>query len=322
LTLGGDHKGNISFADATISNVNNLIVTTTIFIPSILSGTVDLGSLGDSLETVTFNETVTASGSITISGAPTEGTITFDKGATFDNLFEIEDVENLTIVVGSGIEQIPTELSFGSAGTFVASALTDLTIDLGAYSSFTGVTASQGTDINKLANLTVTSLDDSADFTMDFDTNQSEAIDTIDLSLFSGDATINVFSVVTAQSFGEIDITLGAGNLEYNITDFLFDPTTLSAEDFIFTDVSLGEGITAVISGFEIGASATSDDLDLSAFGITRGSDLIIAIEDDLQVGNMVITARGDQFDGSITLEGSYDLADITTVGLYNIIYA
>jgi hypothetical protein len=162
---------------------------------------------------------------------------------------------------------------------------------------------------------------------MDFDTNQSGAIDTIDLSLFSGDATISVFSVVSGQSFGEIDITLGAGNLVYNITDALIDPTTLdptslSAEDFVFTDVSLGEGITAEISGFEIGASATSDDLDLSAFGITRGSDLIITIEDDLQVGNMVITARGDQFDGEITLVGNYDLADITTVGLYNIIYA
>jgi hypothetical protein len=232
-------------------------------------------------------------------------------------MFEIQDVETLTLNVGD-----KSAFAFGSAGTFVASDLTDLTIDLGAYSTFTGVTASKGTDVNKLANLTVTSLDDTAEFTMDFDTNQSGAIDTIDLEFFSGDATINVFSVVTAQSFGQIDITLGAGNLVYNITDIAIDPTTLSAEDFVFTAVSLGKDITAEISGFEIGASATSDDLDLSAFGITRGSQLIIEIEDDAPIGNMVITARGSQFAGEITLVGNFDLADITTVGLYNIIYA
>ena len=282
-------------------------------------------SLNTSLETVTLNKAVEidAGGSITISSAPQTGlTFTFDKGAAVDGLFEIQDVKNLTIVVGKGDEQIPTGFSFGSAGTFVASALTDLTIDLGEYSTFTGVTASQGTDVNKLANLTVTSLDDSADFTMDFDTNQSGALDTIDLSLFSGDANISVFSVVSKQSFGTIDITLGAGNLVYTITDDVTDITTFSAEDFIFDTISLGKDITAEISGFEIGASATSDDLDLSALGITKGSDLIISIENDLQVGNMVIRARGDQFDGLITLVGSYDLADITTVGQFNIVYA
>jgi len=319
LTLGGDHNGNISFGP-NISNVQNLVITTAVSVPPIPL-TVDLGSLNTSLETVTFNKAVEidAGGSITISSAPTEVTITFDKGAAVDGLFEIQDVETLTLNVGD-----KSAFAFGSTGTFVGSDLTDLTINLGeGVSSFTGVTASKGTDVNKLETVTVSGGSDAL-FTMDFDTNQSGAVAEIDLSMFDGDATISVFSVVTAQSFGEIDITLGAGNLVYNITDIVIDPTTLSAEDFVFTDVSLGDGVTAEISGFEIGASATSDDLDLSAFGITKGSDLIISIdsENDAQSGNMLITARGDQFAGEITLVGNFDLADITTVGLYNIIYA
>jgi hypothetical protein len=310
LILGGDANGSISFADATVSNVDNLVVTTTVFVPSSVPFTVDLGDLKNSLETVTFEEAVTvqAKGSITISNAPETGTMTFDKGATVDGLLGIQDVKTLTLDVGTTFG-----FSFGTAGAFEAADLTDLTIDLGKGSSFTGVTASTGTDVNKLTDVTVTG-DSSADFTMDFDTQQSGAIAAIDLSAFSGDATINVFSVVAETAFGPIDVTLGDGNLVYTITESGAD--TASAEDFIFSEAAFG---TADITGFEIGGGANSDDLDLSELGVTSGAQLEIVINDD---ADMVISSKDDDFTGVITLVGTFDLNDVTTVAALNIIYA
>ena len=352
LVVDGPFSGSASLDEASIKNVQNLVLAQS-SITANSDAALHLYGLRSSLETVQFDGTILTGtdATVTIDGAPSTLEVIFGQGGTFGGDVVIDRVTDLTLTVGSEVLLFAKDLelndvtdltvdigassflSFGVGGTasLSASDLTSVTFNFGlGTSSFQGVTYltpdvnDATTDVNNMTTVTVKDGSTGSDFNMDFDNIQSDAIATIDLSAYKGDAAIRTFSFddVDTEVLGGFDsnleITLGSGTVNFEIYDAnnpisRFDGA-VNRDTFVFTTSFAGVSIT----GFDAGTIATSDKLDLSVFdNITGAGDLNFTQGTGL---DLLITANAGQFSGSIVLVGEWN--NVNTISQYDIIYS
>lgn len=289
-----------------------------------LGGSVSLDISDTDFSSLIFGGVAGAGGSLDLAGVADGGSVTFERDFidAVDLSFDTEGAVTISFA---------NDTAANDVGTITGDDLTALTLDATATDQdvaidgitqndpdtamMTALTVNVGEDgfdlgnldLAKLTTLTVNgsltddegeSISGSFGVAINGGTNPS-LLSTIDLSGYNTDAAGSSVATIDASGAdfaGAVTILVGEGAVDYT-------PDTVAGRRETFKFV--GEDIGEVTVGTGFSTSVTGDRLDFSEFANVTGFDNLSI---NIDGGNAVISAAGDEFEGSITLMGVTDI--------------
>ncbi len=301
--------GTLVFDAATISGVNTVELIDAIVLGA--DATIDFDGITPPSDLIFGGAVNGDTHTLSLDNTATSLTTTFEGAVgVAAETFEVDflTAEELTLNVEADV--LGTTL-VGDELTSLVVNVTENATEFGDDTNATDIVTIEGqgdADLDTLTSVTLNDTSEDGDAQFMVDLTNTTMVDTINLS--GGEATDFTLDVSAAAFDGSVTINIGDFGVDADGTvlgalDYATDVDNGVREYFVFT----GEDIADVdIAGFHKAVlGGTGDRLDFRQFeGITSDDQLDITLT---ALGDTVITALNDEFNGTITITG-VDLTD------------